>query len=297
MASSSATRLLGARSAQSLGRMRIGNPPGTTAVAWVAVRLVALLVAFAAWGEVTRKVRVAGHLVPEAGTLQLSAPVAGAVAVHRVAEGDSKQAGKALFALATDRPSPQGALSNLAYSSLQHRRAALEAEVAARRLQSDQLQEAMRSHLRAQGNDRRQAETEAAFVERWRTRLLHHGPLRPDGSGRVRGRRSGASHARRTDGVAGTPRGGQPQRRGRYARFAGSPGGAERSSCAMAGRPGATGPEPGHAGAGVDRKPGPQDAGGFSPQAGSITGLHLPLGAGVQPGQTLATLVPGSTSR
>lgn len=57
------------RRAQFLGTIRIGRNPSFTRVTVVALLLGSGLVAYAAWGEITRKARLAGVLVPVQGTL------------------------------------------------------------------------------------------------------------------------------------------------------------------------------------------------------------------------------------
>jgi hypothetical protein len=51
--------------------------------------LVASLAAFAAWGQITRKVRVPGHLLPQGGIVQLVAPAADIAARVAAAAGDA----------------------------------------------------------------------------------------------------------------------------------------------------------------------------------------------------------------
>jgi membrane fusion protein len=70
-----------------LGAIRIGHNPRFAAVAALALALAAALVGFSAWGQVTRKAKVAGLLAPVGGSLPLAAQAAGSVATLHVAEG------------------------------------------------------------------------------------------------------------------------------------------------------------------------------------------------------------------
>ncbi len=58
------------RRTQFLGTIRIGRNPSFTLVTVVALLLAGALVAYAAWGEITRKARLAGVLIPVEGTLK-----------------------------------------------------------------------------------------------------------------------------------------------------------------------------------------------------------------------------------
>lgn len=157
---------LDAQQAQYLGSVRIGRNPGFAAVAGVALLLAAALVSFAIWGEVTRKARVPGLLVPTLGTLQLSAAAAGTLAERKVSEGDAVQAGQVLFVIATDRNGIEGPTAALVAASLVQRRGTLEAERALRETASRQRTQALAERIRALGTERRRAEQEALLVER-----------------------------------------------------------------------------------------------------------------------------------
>lgn len=61
-----------AKQVQWLGGIRIGRNPRFALVAWLSVAMAAALLAFATWGEITRKTRVTGLLESALGTLQLS---------------------------------------------------------------------------------------------------------------------------------------------------------------------------------------------------------------------------------
>lgn len=158
--------VLDAQQAQYLGSIRIGRNPSFVWVASVAILLAASLVAFAAWGEVTRKARVPGLLVPKLGTLQVSTTAAGTVTARKVAEGDVVEAGQVLFEVNTDRNGADGPTAALVAASLMQRRGTLDAERALRETGSRQRAQALAERIRALDTERQRAEQEAVLVER-----------------------------------------------------------------------------------------------------------------------------------
>ena len=155
-----------AQTAQFLGGIRIGRNPSFVLVACVAIFLGASLVAFAAWGEVTRKARVPGLLVPTLGTLQVSTTAAGTVTERKVAEGDVVEAGQVLFVVNTDRSGADGPTAALVAASLVRRRDTLDAERALRETASRQRTQALNERIRALDTEGQRAEQEVQLVER-----------------------------------------------------------------------------------------------------------------------------------
>lgn len=66
-----------AKQASWLGGIRIGHNPRFGIVASLALVLAACLITFAVWGQVARKSRIPGVLMPLQGTVQLSANAPG----------------------------------------------------------------------------------------------------------------------------------------------------------------------------------------------------------------------------
>lgn len=154
------------RQAAWLGSIRIGKNPGFSLVAGVALGLAGALVAFAAWGQVARKARVPGVLMPAQGTVPLSANAAGILTEQRVQEGDAVTAGQALFVLSTDRPTAEGSAAVLLAAHLAQRRGTLEAERAARVQQTRQRETALQDRIRALDHEIAQAQQEALLASR-----------------------------------------------------------------------------------------------------------------------------------
>lgn len=130
--------VLQARQAQWLGSIRIGRPLSFSVVTGAALAMAAALVAFACWGEVTRKVTVHGVLLPVGGLINVAAPQAGVVAEVLVREGDEVRAGQPLLRLKSERITASGDAALLTAQALAARRASLEAE---RRLTEQNLRQ------------------------------------------------------------------------------------------------------------------------------------------------------------
>lgn len=154
-----------AKSAQYLGTIRIGRNPRFAVVALIAVLLALSLVSFAVWAEVTRKAKLPGLLMPTLGTLNLTTPQAGTVLAVKAKEGDVVQAGQVLVVVSTDRATAQGDTAALIAQSLRQRRATLESERNLAEVQSRQRQQALSDRLRSIASERAQAEGEIEALQ------------------------------------------------------------------------------------------------------------------------------------
>jgi membrane fusion protein len=159
-------QVLAARSDQSLGSIWIGRPLAFTLAAWVSMALVAALVAYAAWGEVTRKARVAGVLVPVGGWVTLAAPQAALLVEQRVTEGSIVGGGDALFVLNTDRSTAQGEASALIAHTMEQRRTTLQLERTLRQQYARQRMQAADERARSLTSELERAEHEAELAQR-----------------------------------------------------------------------------------------------------------------------------------
>lgn len=149
--------VLQARQAQWLGVIRIGRPLSFTLVTTTAIAIAGALVAFALWGEVTRKSTVHGVLQPIGGLLHVGAPQVGVISELLVAEGDTVVAGQPLARLRSDRTTTGGVVAALHAQSLQARRSSLQAE---RRLAEQSLrqrQDSLLQRLQSLQGEQRQA--------------------------------------------------------------------------------------------------------------------------------------------
>jgi len=124
-----------AQQASWLGGIHLAHNPRFSLIAAVALALAGALLAFGAWGKVARKVRVPGILMPHTGTLELTTAIAGALLEQRVQEGEWVQQGQVLFVINTDKTSALGSTSNLLASHLEQRRSTLLSERSSRMAQ------------------------------------------------------------------------------------------------------------------------------------------------------------------
>jgi membrane fusion protein len=285
--------VLDAQGAQYLGSIRIGRNPRQASVAIVALLLAGALIAFAAWGQVTRKARIPGLLVSALGTLQLSATSAGTLVERRVSEGDFVPAGQVLFVLGTDRAGTQGNTAALVAQSLMQRRQTLETERGLRELQARQRLQALGDRLRAVTLETTQAQAEAEFAER-RVALATKSAERyqelaskgfvSEVQAQVKQEelidlQTRAQAAHRTVAALQREQGAQrAEQTATYTQLQTDLTQLDRSLAALA--------------QDTTENDARRQLIVTAPQAGTITALHVPLGSALQAGQTLATLVP-----
>lgn len=155
-----------ARQASWLGSIRIGHNPKFSTVAAVALLLAGGLLAFAVWGQVARKARIPGVLVPEQGALQLDAQAPGVLVDLLVQEGERVAAGQTLFVLDTDRSTTEGSAAVLMAAHLVQRRSTLAAERTARVQQTRQREAALQDRIRSLDHEMTQARQEALLASR-----------------------------------------------------------------------------------------------------------------------------------
>lgn len=155
-----------AQAASFLGAIRVAHRPGHWAAAGGALVVALALVGFSAWGEVTRKAHVPGLLMPQQGTLPLSANAAGTLTERRVREGEFVHAGQVLFIITTERRAEQGDTALLVAQTLQQREQSLHTERTLREVQSRQRQQALSDRLRSMSMEAEQAQSEAALAQR-----------------------------------------------------------------------------------------------------------------------------------
>ena len=99
------------------------------------------VVAFLALGSHTRRVTVAGQLMPQGGLIRVHTPQAGVVLDKRVSDGQTVTQGEVMYVLSSDRPgdgSPplQAAIAR----SVEERKASLQAEIQrSQRMQAEEL--------------------------------------------------------------------------------------------------------------------------------------------------------------
>ncbi|MFT3664436.1 HlyD family secretion protein [Piscinibacter sp.] len=285
-----------AHRAQYLGAIRLGRSPSFTLMACIAVMLAGVLVAFAAWGQVTRKTAVPGLLVPTLGALDVNVIAPGVLAELRVREGQRVAAGDVLFVLSTDHATMHGATAALVAATVQQRLAALESERVARDLQARQRRQALTDRIRGSDVERMRAEQEAEITQRRaalaqrsveRLQQLAQEGFVSEAQVNVKqdewmGLQARAESARR---VAAALHRDQQSMRAELAdaesQWAAEGAQLERTSVALRQE--------------AIENDSRKSIAVVAPAAGVVTTVHLPLGAAVQAGQTLATLLPSGS--
>lgn len=159
-----------AQSAQWLGTVRLHRPLSFSVVTGAALGVALLLAAFATWGEVNRKARLSGLLVPTTGTLAIAAPQPGTVAQLAVAEGQTVQAGDVLLVLNAERTSLRNGVADDTVArvaqQIQARAQTLSTERTLRELQARQREAVLNDRIRTLQAELRQAEEECALQAR-----------------------------------------------------------------------------------------------------------------------------------
>jgi membrane fusion protein len=111
------------------GSVLLARAPSHAALAALFGAAAAAVLAFLALAGVTRKVEVAGALLPAQGLVRIVAPQAGVVAARRVEEGRPVRAGDVLFVVGSERASSRHADVDQAVAALMRaRRDSLQAE-------------------------------------------------------------------------------------------------------------------------------------------------------------------------
>ena len=149
-----------------MGPIQLAHNPRFTLVSGVALVLAGALLAFGAWGKVARKVRVPGVVMPQWGTVELSAAISGVLLELRVKEGDWVEQGQVLFVVNTDKTTVEGSTANLLASHLAQRRSTVLAERASRMAQNRQSEAHLTDRIRSLSLETAQAAQEHALAKR-----------------------------------------------------------------------------------------------------------------------------------
>jgi membrane fusion protein len=160
------SEVIEAQRARSVGEIRLDRPVSGVLVAITALALSAALVAFIAFGAVTKKSRVAGLTVPVTGSVGITAPSTGVFVRSRVKEGQWVKEGEVLFDLSTEKQGIDGELTTLVAQQLEVRRQALAAERRLRIHQDEEKRRELDDKLRNSDAELRQLEHELELAQR-----------------------------------------------------------------------------------------------------------------------------------
>lgn len=155
-----------AQGAQWLGAVRLRRSPSFAAATAVALGLAALLAAFVAFGQMSRKERLSGLLVPSAGSLDVPAAAAGVIRERHLVEGAAVRAGEVLFTIDTERRTPGGSPAETAALQIEARLESLRQERENRQLQARQQDLALAAKLRSLAAEADQAGREQDLQSR-----------------------------------------------------------------------------------------------------------------------------------
>ncbi len=289
-----------AQAAQWLGSVRLHRPLSFAVLTTAALGLALALVAFAAWGEVNRKARLSGLLVPSLGSLSLTATQSGVLRQLPITEGQVVKAGDVLLVLHTERQSLlNGSMGDTTERAAQHilaRQQSLSTERTLRQLQTRQREDVLTDRIRTLQAELRQAEEERSLQQRRvqlaRTTLTRNEQLAAEGfvaaaqiqtkqeelidaDGRLQSlerARLALQHDLQTL---------QGERSALSAQLQADLAQIERSRSSMEQE--------------MSENAARQSSVVTAPFDGTVTALNLKLGQSVQTGQTLATLVPVSS--
>jgi membrane fusion protein len=117
--------VLESRRSSWIGEIQLVRPPSLAWLTAGVVLAVAALGTFVSVGEYTRKVRVAGVLMPDRGVVRLTAPQDAVLLEARVGEGAQVKAGEVLFVLSLDRTQAAGDTQAAVQQSLGERKRSL----------------------------------------------------------------------------------------------------------------------------------------------------------------------------
>lgn len=285
-----------AQQAAWLGGIHLAHNPRFSLIAAVALTLAGALLAYGAWGTVARKVRVPGILMPHTGTLELSTAMAGALLEQRVQEGEWVQQGQVLFVINTDKTSALGSTSALLSSHLAQRRSTLLAERSSRQAQHQQRETHLTHRIRSLSLETAQAAQEQVLASRrvgladktWRKyeQMATEGFVSDiqaqnkqeefiDLQSRLETtQRNGVALSREHQAAQAELRNLHQQLNIDLLQLDRSVASLDQETAENKSR---------------------QTSSVLAPQAGQVSTLHLPLGAMVQAGQTIASLIPQTT--
>jgi len=157
---------LSARDKHALGALRLAQPLSAWLVAGGALAIAVALVAFVIFGTVTRKARVAGIVVPHAGSIAVAAPNAGVLVRSHIREGQTVTAEQPLFELSTERQGVNGELTALVARQLVARKATLVSEQRLRTVQYRDKKQAVHERLQNLAIEAEQLTQEVILAER-----------------------------------------------------------------------------------------------------------------------------------
>lgn len=147
-----------------MGAIRVAQQPAFAVVAAIAVVLAIALIAFALIGQVTRKARVPGLLMPPGGLLQVTSPLQGHAHELLVGEGEEVRRGQPLVRVRSERIVDGGDMTALTLRAIEARARSLAQEQRLQRRQAEERRETITARLRSLRAEAEQASEELALM-------------------------------------------------------------------------------------------------------------------------------------
>lgn len=173
-----------AQKPQWLGNTRLALPVSQKLWGLAALVITLALLALLFFGHYTRRERVSGKLVPQAGLLQVTARDAGTVAREDVVEGAEVDAGDSLFRLAVDRGSQGISHTNkVVANKLQAQQENLRASITDVTARAHSKKSQLQNHIATLGQQIQQVNSQLALQKKRLTRarkLVEHTTLLHD---------------------------------------------------------------------------------------------------------------------
>ncbi|WP_416758372.1 HlyD family secretion protein [Roseateles sp. So40a] len=147
-----------------MGAIRVAQRPAFAVVAAIAVALAIALIAFALIGQVTRKARVPGLLMPPGGLLQVTSPLQGHAHELLVGEGEEVRRGQPLIRVRSERIVDGGDMTALTLRAIEARGRSLAQEQRLQRRQAEERRETITARLHSLRAEAEQAGEELALM-------------------------------------------------------------------------------------------------------------------------------------
>lgn len=169
-----------ARADRTSGEIRLAQSLSSNVCASVALICALALVLFALFGQVTRKSRMAGLLVPEGGSPRVVATAGGVLVDVRIRQGEAVRRGQPMFVVDLERFSSSGATAQGIARDLGLRADSLRAERRSREQLGAAQRQGIDLRLESLARELRQAREEAVLAER-RVGLARDAVVRDEG--------------------------------------------------------------------------------------------------------------------
>ncbi len=155
-----------ALSSQCLGAIRLAQPLSSQLIAWIALTIAVALFVFICLGSISRKARISGIIMPVTGLISVSANGNGVITQTLVEAGQQVKAGQVLFTISSERQQAAGELSALVSQQIAQRQQSLLTEQTLRQQLAQERQAALKQRLSNLAQEQQQVQHEVRLSER-----------------------------------------------------------------------------------------------------------------------------------